>query len=202
MVRSPRLHVGGAIPAVERTLNPSPTSRRTTPTIGSLSESFTDTKALIPGPPLGRVLPAAAWAFKKAEAKSWEMPIDLSRWTPLRAPAWCPPRGSRRPRLLDPEVAGAKPPTSSSDLPTMQRAPALAFLKAQAAAGNTLPKGGPGCWAFVSVKDSDKEPLVGGGAAAGWARVERFHRGDGRLHGGAGHPGPRCARCSRASCRS
>ena len=37
---------------------------------------------------------------------------------------------------------------------------ASAFLKAQAAAGNTLPAGGPGKRAFVSVKDSDKEATV------------------------------------------
>ena len=37
---------------------------------------------------------------------------------------------------------------------------ATAFLKAQAAAGNTLPAGGPGKRAFVSVKDADKEGAV------------------------------------------
>jgi carbamoyl-phosphate synthase large subunit len=37
---------------------------------------------------------------------------------------------------------------------------ASAFHKAQAAAGNTLPAGGPGKRAFVSVKDSDKEAMV------------------------------------------
>ena len=37
---------------------------------------------------------------------------------------------------------------------------ATAFLKAQAAAGNTLPAGGPGKRAFVSVKDADKEAVV------------------------------------------
>jgi carbamoyl-phosphate synthase large subunit len=35
-----------------------------------------------------------------------------------------------------------------------------AFFKAQAAAGNTLPSGGEGKRAFVSVKDSDKEAVV------------------------------------------
>ncbi len=35
-----------------------------------------------------------------------------------------------------------------------------AFWKAQAAAGNTLPKGGPGRRAFVSVRDGDKEAIV------------------------------------------
>jgi len=37
---------------------------------------------------------------------------------------------------------------------------ARAFSKAQAAAGNTLPKGGPGKRAFVSVRDGDKEAVV------------------------------------------
>jgi carbamoyl-phosphate synthase large subunit len=37
---------------------------------------------------------------------------------------------------------------------------ATAFHKAQAAAGNTLPTGGPGKRAFVSVKDADKEATV------------------------------------------
>jgi len=37
---------------------------------------------------------------------------------------------------------------------------ARAFWKAQAAAGNTLPKGGPGRRAFVSVRDGDKESIV------------------------------------------
>jgi carbamoyl-phosphate synthase large subunit len=37
---------------------------------------------------------------------------------------------------------------------------ASAFWKAQAAAGNTLPEGGEGKRAFVSVKDSDKEGVV------------------------------------------
>ncbi|HET6438234.1 MAG TPA: carbamoyl-phosphate synthase large subunit [Anaeromyxobacter sp.] len=37
---------------------------------------------------------------------------------------------------------------------------AEAFWKAQAAAGNTLPRGGPGRRAFVSVKDADKEATV------------------------------------------
>jgi carbamoyl-phosphate synthase large subunit len=37
---------------------------------------------------------------------------------------------------------------------------ARAFWKAQAAAGNTLPKGGPGRRAFVSVRDADKEAIV------------------------------------------
>jgi carbamoyl-phosphate synthase large subunit len=37
---------------------------------------------------------------------------------------------------------------------------ATAFLKAQAAAGNTLPAGGPGKRAFVSVKNADKEATV------------------------------------------
>jgi carbamoyl-phosphate synthase large subunit len=37
---------------------------------------------------------------------------------------------------------------------------AAAFLKAQSAAGNALPSGGPGKRAFVSVKDSDKEATV------------------------------------------
>jgi carbamoyl-phosphate synthase large subunit len=41
---------------------------------------------------------------------------------------------------------------------------ASAFWKAQAAAGNTLPRGGPGRCAFVSVRDADKP------AAAGLAR--------------------------------
>ncbi len=37
---------------------------------------------------------------------------------------------------------------------------ATAFLKAQAAAGNALPTGGPGKRAFVSVKDADKDATV------------------------------------------
>jgi carbamoyl-phosphate synthase large subunit len=37
---------------------------------------------------------------------------------------------------------------------------ATAFLKAQAAAGNALPVGGPGKRAFISVKDGDKEAVV------------------------------------------
>jgi carbamoyl-phosphate synthase large subunit len=37
---------------------------------------------------------------------------------------------------------------------------ASAFLKAQAAAGNALPAGGPGKRAFISVKDADKEATV------------------------------------------
>ena len=38
---------------------------------------------------------------------------------------------------------------------------ARAFWKAQAAAGNTLPRGGKGKRAFVSVRDGDKEAVVG-----------------------------------------
>jgi carbamoyl-phosphate synthase large subunit len=36
----------------------------------------------------------------------------------------------------------------------------IAFSKAQAAAGNTLPQGGPGRRAFISVKDADKAAVV------------------------------------------
>jgi carbamoyl-phosphate synthase large subunit len=56
--------------------------------------------------------------------------------------------------MLGPEMK------STGEVMGISRDFASAFLKAQAAAGNTLPSGGPGQRAFISVKDSDKEPMV------------------------------------------
>ncbi len=56
--------------------------------------------------------------------------------------------------MLGPEMK------STGEVMGVARDFASAFLKAQAAAGNTLPTGGEGQRAFVSVKDSDKEQMV------------------------------------------
>ena len=114
-----------------RISNPSRTRRRAISTVASLSSSFTEMKARLPGPPVGSALPAAACALAKAAAKSPTIPITspvdfISGPSIVSTPR---KRAKGKTASLTAMCRGRRSPVapaSASVFPTMHRDPALA----------------------------------------------------------------------------